>query len=58
MGDFANFAALVNRRGIDLQVGYVNDDFRKGRKSIRADMRTVVIWYRAAAFCLVAGLPK
>lgn len=56
VGDFANFAELVTRKGIEVQVGYVNDDFTKGRKCVRADMRVAVIWYRASGFCLVSGL--
>lgn len=56
VGDFLNFSALVTKRGIDLQVGYINDDFQKGRKSIRADMRVATVWYRAAAFATVTGI--
>src|SRR5262249_55873947 len=57
VGDFANFCALVTKRGIDVQVGYVNDDFIRGRRSIRADMRCALVWYRPAVFCLVTGMP-
>lgn len=56
VGDFANFAELVNRKGIDVQIGFVNDDFSKGKKTIRADFRIAIIWYRAAAFCTVTGI--
>lgn len=56
VGDFANFSALVNRRGVDVQVGYIGNDFRDGRKSIRADIRVALVWYRGAAFCQVTGM--
>src|SRR5690606_16537524 len=44
------------RRGIDIQVGYVNDQFIKGTKTIRADMRVALVVFRPAAFCTVTGL--
>lgn len=44
------------RRGIDIQVGYVNDQFIKGIKTIRADMRVALVVFRPAAFCTVTGL--
>ncbi|MFH0882321.1 MAG: phage major capsid protein [bacterium] len=56
VGDFANFSELVTRKGVEVQIGYVNADFTLGQKTIRADMRCAVIWYRASAFCLVSGL--
>ena len=56
VGDFLNFSALVNRRGVDLQVGYLSNDFRDGRKTIRADIRVALIFYRGAAFCQVTGI--
>jgi hypothetical protein len=56
LGDFANFSYLASKRGIDMQVGFINDDFKLGRRSIRADLRTVLIWERATAFCTVTGM--
>jgi len=44
------------RRGIDVQVGYVNDQFTKGTRTIRADMRVALAVFRPAAFCTVTGL--
>jgi HK97 family phage major capsid protein len=55
VGDFRNFCELDYRRGIEVQVGYVNDDFSKGQKSIRADVRAAFPVYRPAAFCTVTG---
>lgn len=56
IGDFANFCQLFERTGIDIQVGYVNDDFIKGRRAIRGDTRQAFVVYRPAAFCLATGL--
>lgn len=56
VGDYANFTQLVVRRGIDVQVGYQSDDFIKGRRAIRADMRAAVVTYRPAALCTVTGI--
>lgn len=55
-GDFQNFSGLFIRRGIEVQVGYNNDDFTKGLKSIRADLRVALVFFRPAAFCKVTGL--
>ena len=44
------------RRGIDVQVGFVNDQFLKGIRTIRADMRVALVVFRPAAFCTVTGL--
>lgn len=57
VGDFANFSAFVSKRGIDVQIGYSGNDFTMGRRSIRADLRGCLVWYRPTAFCLVTGMP-
>jgi HK97 family phage major capsid protein len=56
VGDFQNYSELAVRRGVDVQIGYQNDDFTKGLKTIRADVRVAAIWYRGTAFCKVTGL--
>ena len=56
VGDFANFSMVFERKGIDVQVGFVNDDFTKGRKTLRADMRAAFVVFRPAAFCTVTGI--
>lgn len=48
--------ALHERKGVDVAVGYVNDDFGKGKRTVRADMRAALAWYRPAAFCQNTGL--
>ena len=56
VADFANFTRLFYRKGIEVQVGYVNDDFIKGQATLRADLRAAFVVYRPAAVCLVTGL--
>lgn len=56
VGDFARFAALYMRRALELQVGFVNDDFTDGRVTIRAGLRAAAVFYRGAAFCKVTGV--
>lgn len=47
---------LFERRGIDIQVGYVNAQFGQGRRTVRADMRGALMVGRPAAFCTVTGV--
>lgn len=56
VGAFRDFCRLYERRGIEVTVGYVNDDFTKGKKTIRADLRVAFAIERAAAFCTVTGI--
>lgn len=57
VGDFANFASLVVRRGLEVQVTNSHaSDFINGKQAIRADMRVANPCYRAAAFCTVTGI--
>lgn len=55
-GDYANFCYIGENRGIDVQVGYVGDQFKEGKKTIRADLRCVFTVTRPYAFCKVTGL--
>lgn len=56
VGDFGNFCQLFERRGMEVKVGYVDNDFEDGRQTIRAGFRVAFAIYRAAAFCLVTGI--
>lgn len=56
VGDFANFSQLFERRGLNVQLGYVNDQFNRGMQTMRADVRAALAVMRAAAFCEVTGL--
>lgn len=57
VGDFENFASLVVRRGLDVQVSNSHSDyFVKGKQAIRADIRVANPVFRPAAFCTVTGI--
>lgn len=47
---------LHERRGIDVQVGYVGSQFTEGKRTVRADMRAALTVFRPAAFCEVTGI--
>ncbi len=56
-GDYANFAELAVRRGVDVQVSNSHADyFISGKLAIRADLRVALIHYRPKAFCEITGL--
>lgn len=56
VGDFARYSQLYYRKGIDVQVGFINDQFIKGQVTLRGDVRAAFCVYRGAAFCKVTGL--
>jgi len=57
VGDFANFAELSMRRGVEVQVSNSHSTFFiEGKQAIRADLRCAAIFYRPAAFCTVTGI--
>jgi HK97 family phage major capsid protein len=56
VGDFNNFCYISERRGVDVQVGYVGDQFKEGKRTIRADLRCALTVTRANAFCTVTGI--
>lgn len=57
LGDYANFAELAMRRGIDVQVSNSHSDFFvNGKLAIRADVRCAALHYRPKAFGAVTGL--
>lgn len=47
---------LFERRGIDVQVGYTGTQFTEGKRTVRADMRAALVFYRPSAFAEVTGL--
>ena len=55
-GDYTGFSALFIRKGLEISVGYVNDDFTKGQKTLRADMRGAMVHFRPKAFGKVTGI--
>jgi HK97 family phage major capsid protein len=57
VADFRNYTRLYYRNSSNgVEVGYVNDDFKLGQKSLRADVRAAFVVRRAAAICSVTGL--
>lgn len=51
-----SWITLFERRGIDLQVGYVGTQFTSGLRTMRADMRAALVLFRPAAFHTVTGI--
>lgn len=57
VGDFSPaWSALAVRRGIEVQVGYVADNFKNGLVTVRGGLRAALVVYRGAAFCTATGL--
>ena len=56
VGDFGNFCMIFERRGIDIQIGYVGSQFGEGKKTIRADVRAAFVVFRPTAFATVTGI--
>lgn len=55
-GDFVTHSLLVRRQMITLAVGWINDDFAKGRVALKMVSRSCLVIYRGQAFCQVTGL--
>ena len=57
LGDWAQFAELSVRRGIEFDVTNAHDTFFiQGKQMIRASFRAALIYYRAKAFCKITGI--
>ena len=56
VGDFVTHSFLFNRRGVQVEVGYVNNQFNEGKRTIRASLRAAFVVYRPSAFCTVTGI--
>lgn len=48
--------SMFEKRGVDIQIGYVGSQFLQGKRTVRADMRLALVFFRPAAFCSVTGL--
>lgn len=56
VGDYARFSGLHVRKGLEIQTGYVNDNFTKGLITLRAGMRAALVHYRPSAFTQITGV--
>jgi HK97 family phage major capsid protein len=56
VGDFALFSELSVKKGLVVESGFVGDNFKEGKQTIRAQMRAAFVVYRPAAFCSVTGI--
>lgn len=48
--------SAFERKGVDIQVGYVGTQFTEGKRTVRGDMRVALVIFRPAAFCETTGL--
>lgn len=48
--------SAFERKGVDIQVGYVGSQFGEGKRTVRGDMRMALVLFRPAAFSDVTGL--
>lgn len=54
--DFANFTRIDDRRGVQVQTGFVGTQFTDGKVTLRADMRAAFTVTRPAAVCAITGI--
>jgi HK97 family phage major capsid protein len=56
-GDFANYAQIRVKRGVEVEKTNAHDTyFINGKQAIRAGVRMCTVWRRAAAFATVTGI--
>lgn len=57
VGAFEQYSEIALRQDVETEISNSNnDDFTKGRQTIRADLRAAVTFYRPAAFCTLTGI--
>lgn len=56
VGDFMNQSQLYQKRGVQISVGVVADQFKEFKKTIRADMRVAFVVLRPSGFCTITGI--
>lgn len=56
VGAFSTYSQLYYKKGVEVQVGFINTQFIEGKVTLRADLRAAFVIYRGAAFAKVTGL--
>lgn len=56
VGDFGNYSLLCERKGLNIKIGYQNDDFIKNQRCILAELRCCAAWTRPQAFATVTNI--
>jgi HK97 family phage major capsid protein len=56
VGDWGNFSRIDDRRGVQVQTGYVGTQFTDGKITLRADFRVAFTVTRPAAFLQLTGI--
>jgi HK97 family phage major capsid protein len=56
VGDFALFSELSVKKGLVVESGFVGDNFKEGKQTLRAQLRAAFVVYRPTAFCTVTGI--
>ena len=56
VGAFQTYSQLYYKKGVEVQVGFINTQFIEGKVTLRADLRAAFVIYRGAAFAKVTGL--
>lgn len=50
------FCSLHERQGVDIQIGFVGDQFVQFKRTVRGHVRVVMVWTRPSAFTEITGL--
>lgn len=56
VGAFSTYTQLLYKKGVEVQVGFINTQFIEGKATLRADLRAAFVIYRGLAFAKVTGL--